>query len=121
MQRLPASLPHLAGGTTHTLQCMHAPVASTTLPVRLKQPSTPSTGISAPHLLHHLPTLQVRAALLQAAQLAPQLGYGSRQDVMDNARAAKYPDWQACVFGEAAELPPATEVPAQMIRPECHP
>lgn len=51
--------------------------------------------------------------------LAPRLGYGSGQGVMQNAVAASDPEWQACVFGAAA--PPAAEPAAVAGRNDCHP
>lgn len=51
--------------------------------------------------------MQVRAALGNAVELAPRLGYGSGQDVMNNAMAVADPGWRACVFGQA--FPPAPE------------
>ena len=45
--------------------------------------------------------LQVRAALAEAVALAPSLGFGSGQDVMQNAAAATNPFWRACVIGAA--------------------
>lgn len=62
--------------------------------------------------------MQVRTALADAVVLAPQLGYGSGQEVMQNAVAASDPQWQACVFGVAP--PPAGEGTATG-RDDCHP
>lgn len=63
--------------------------------------------------------LQLREALAEAVALAPRLGFGSGQDVMQHALAATDPHWQACVFGAAP--PPAAEGAALYGRTDCHP
>lgn len=93
-------------------------VASPGLQAPDRVPSCWAAGIPQLGFAHvQLPWLwsghstQVRAALSEAAQLAPRLGYGSSQDVMANARAAQDPNWLSCVFGLTVAPPPGYELP----------